>query len=172
MTIAIRCVLIDIFIQDNKLMATPWQNVNRYKMYKMFIFSDCRSAFTARYPSEGQTSGSLKYGTLITDIGGQFTASTGQYICEYPGIYYFEFHLFRSSTPSYGYAYCYIRKNGSNQILAYVQPASNCLNGFYESSNSVVLHLSRRDKVDIGDCLRIGIIHSYSSFSGFLIKAD
>ena len=58
-------------------------------------------------------------------------------------------------------------------VLAYSDPPSVSINGYYSVSNSVVLHLAHGDRVDLGDCTDASSIRQYgSSFSGFLLKAD
>ena len=67
------------------------------------------------------------------------------------------------------FAHCYIRKNSVNKVRAYLDP-KGC--SYEEASNSAVLHLSRGDKVDIGGCSSVGSMWGWTSFSGFLLKAD
>ena len=84
-------------------------------------------------PTETPTINSLTIG-LVENNGIQFNASTGLYVCEYPGLYVFSVHVYLKS--GYDLAYCYIRKNRSNMVQAYLDPRGR---GYYEESNTVVL---------------------------------
>ena len=73
------------------------------------------------------------------------------------------------------YGACSVRKNGSDAVDAGTNPDSDSDGGAYSSTNSVVLHLVRGDKVDLGACSPNGSIYSsyaFTTFSGFLLKAD
>ena len=102
------------------------------------------------------------------NIGGHYNTTTGKYTCHYQGIYVFSLNLYKKSTANY--VYCYIRKNGSVHAVARV--ASDSEYGFYESSASTVLRLTRGDTVDVGSCSNPGNIDGRTSFIGFLLKAD
>ena len=78
----------------------------------------------------------------------------------------FSLNLYKKSRASK--AYCFIRKNGSVVVIAYSENQID----FYESSSSTILHLNRGDTVDVGSCYNPDAIHSYTSFTGFLLKAD
>ena len=136
-------------------------------VFSFFIFPVYPSAFTVRNQVEGPTIGTIKFNNVVTNTGEHFKTSTGQYICEYPGIYVFTLHIYLQSCNNL--AYCYIRKNSINTIRAYLDPYG-C--SYDEASNSAVLHLSRGDKVDIGGCSSVGSMSGWTSFSGFLLKAD
>ena len=136
-------------------------------IFSFYIFPVYTSAFTVRDQAEGPISGTIKFNNVITNIGKHFKTSTGQYICEYPGIYVFTLHIYLISCVDL--AHCYIRKNSINIIRAYVDP-NVC--GYFEASNSAVLHLSRGEIVDIGGCSSVGSMWGWTSFSGFLLKAD
>ena len=96
------------------------------------------SAYTAIYPKDGPGSSTVKLITAVSNIGGDYDINTRQFICQHPGIYIFTLHLYKE----YGvnYATCYIRKNGSNMIEIYSNLAHD--NGYYESSNMVILDTS------------------------------
>ena len=119
---------------------------------------------------QGPTSGSIKFNTVITNIGGHYKQNTGYFICEQPGIYKFSVHILQSKLAAG--AYCRIKKNETDVIWAYIEPSSNAINGWYGSSNSVILHLSHGDKVHLGSCTKPGTMDHSTSFSGFLINAD
>ena len=102
------------------------------------------------------------------NIGGHYNTTTGKYTCHYPGIYVFSLNLYKKSGA--GQVYCWIRKNGSSFAIARVPSESE--HGYYESSASTVLRLARGDTVDVGSCKNPSIIYNYTSFIGFLLKAD
>ena len=62
--------------------------------------------------------------------------------------------------------WCYIQKNGVSNVL------NDCPSGVYESPVSTVVHLDSGDIVDVGDCGNPCSIKNYSTFIGFLLKAD
>ena len=63
--------------------------------------------------------------------------------------------------------------NGRTKIQIYNQPYSSELTRYYESSNSATLHLNNGDFVTIGSCYySTAELYEYSSFSGYLVKAD
>ena len=135
-----------------------------------FIISDTMSAFTAVYPSDGSASGTIKLDTEITNIGGDYNKHSGQFICQHPGIYVFNLNIFKDFNKDQ--AYCYIQQNGNGKIWTKSNPDSSSDSGLYESSNSVILHLDRGDRVDLGSCSKANTMYYWTSFSGFLLKAD
>ena len=133
-----------------------------------FSISDNRSAFTVRSPIHGPTVGEVRFHTAVTNIGGHYNTTTGQYVCEYPGKYVFSFNLYQQQ--GFDYAECAIRKNRNNEIWVLSSP--NDEKGYYESSNSAVLYLHRGDTVDVGSCSSASSMWEWTSFSGFLLEAD
>ena len=133
------------------------------------FFTDYKSAFaiSGQYPTQG-TSGAITFSSVKTNIGGYYNIATGQFTCQYPGIYVFSLNLYKKTGASR--VYCYIRRNGSGIARANVPAESK--SGYYESSASTVLHLDRGDTVDVGGCNSVSDIDSYTSFIGFLLKAD
>ena len=117
-------------------------------------------------PTETPTIDSLTFG-LVENNGIQFNASTGLYVCEHPGIYVFSVHVYLES--GYDLANCYIRKNRSNMVLAYLEPKGS---GYYEASNTVVLQLQLGDTTDLGGCTSASTMWYWTSFTGFLLHAD
>ena len=106
--------------------------------------------------------------SLRLNIGNHYSTSTGKFTCYYPGVYVFSLNLYKRSGASR--VYCYIRKNGSDVALAEVPSESEI--GIYESSASTILHLNRGDTVNVGSCYNADGIHWFTSFTGFLLKAD
>ena len=125
------------------------------------------SAYTAIYPKDGPSSGTVKLITAISNIGGDYNINTGQFVCQHPGIYVFTLHVYKE----YGvhYAQCYIRKNGSDRVLAFSNPNND--NGYYESSNTVILDLTHGDIVQLGGCTSGNdTMYYWTSFSGYLLN--
>ena len=79
----------------------------------------------------------------------------------------FAFHLLRLS--SGGRAFCFIRKNGMT-TAAYAEVAST--GNKDQSSTSVILQLDRGDVVDVGSCSGENSIEAFSTFNGFLLRAN
>ena len=137
----------------------------------LFSVADYRSAFTVHNPRDGPASGTIKFISVITNIGSHYDTSSGQFTCQYPGIYVFSLHIMKDSGDSY--AYCYIRKNRKNIIFAFSRPANSSL--FNGGWNSVVLSLDYGDVVDLGGCTSLNTFYGseiMTTFSGFLLKAD
>ena len=135
-----------------------------------FGFAGRVSAFTAWSPSSTSVTEPVKFSTVLTNIGSHYDSSSGKFTCQYPGLYVFTLNLYRYASTSYSDLVCYIKRNGSNKIRAYIYPYSSAYAGYYESTQSLVMHLSRGDIVTIGSCS--GHIQGYSSFSGYLLRAD
>ena len=72
-------------------------------------------------------------------------------------------------------AQCGIRKNQSDVVIALSNPVSS-LGGIDGSTNSVIMHLVRGDKVDLGSCSSYDTMYInsawFTTFSGFLLQAD
>ena len=132
------------------------------------------SAYTVSYPVASSSSGTIRFTHVITNIGGHYSTSTGIFTCVYPGLYYFALHILKTSGGDF--AKCRIRKNGSDIVEVLVYPSSTSSSKYGGTTNSVVLHLIRGDKVDVAGCTAISTIqvdNDYdTTFSGFLLKAD
>ena len=138
----------------------------------LMISTGAKSAFTAWNPTSAPRSGYIKFSSIQSNIGNDFNTSSGHFTCRYPGVYVFYLHLYRASTTSYSGCYCYIRKNGSNFVEAYNDPYSSYRNGYHETSNSITFRLRRGDTVSVGGCSTINDKYTYTSFTGFLVKAE
>ena len=143
----------------------------RFVIFDAVCFSDPMSAFAiyGYYPTYNSSSEVAVFfsGTRM-NIGNHYNTVTGQYICYYPGVYVFSLNLYKVSGASR--VNCYIRKNGSGYAIADVPSESQ--SGYYESSASTIFHLNRGDTVDVGGCSNPDGIDNYTSFIGFLLKAD
>ena len=135
-----------------------------------YLISAPMSAFTAVYPIDGSVSGTIKLDMEITNIGGDYNKHSGQFVCQHPGIYVFNLHIYKAYHDNE--AYCYIRQNGNDIVWTESDPHSSSDGGLYESSNSVILQLDRGDRVDLGTCTKASTMYYWTSLSGFLLKAD
>ena len=135
----------------------------------LLFYLDPTSAFAIYgvYPTYSST-GVAVFSSVKLNIGGHYSTTTGKYTCYYSGIYVFSLNLYKKSGTSA--VTCRIRKNGSTVAYAYVPSESE--SGYYESSTSTVHRLARGDTVDVGGCTNPSNIDSYTSFTGFLLKAD
>ena len=134
-------------------------------------FPGKRSAFTVTNPVQGSSTNTLKFTNAVTNVGGHYSTSSGTFICAYPGIYVFTLHILQQS--SVGYAGCLIRKNSNAVSLEAHTNTITSGKGYYGSSTSVIVQLVRGDIVDVYCRSGVASIHSsFSSFSGFLNKAD
>ena len=137
------------------------------------LVAGIKSAFSVGNAEAGPSSGTIRFRHVFTNIGGQYDTTTGVFTCQFSGLYAFTLTIIKKS--GHDEAYCYIRKNGSEKVIAWTDPDSNSDGGLYSATNSVVLHLVHGDKMDVGSCSPLANIHSNwdtSSLSGFLIKAD
>ena len=91
------------------------------------FFSGEQSGFTVCIPSQDSSSDIIKFNSVISNIGNHFNANTGQFRCQYPGMYFFSLSLYKNSRADS--AQCWIRKNGANVIYAYSDPNMNADRG-------------------------------------------
>ena len=132
-----------------------------------FVFTDHKSAFTTTgYTHEDGSYGNIVLGGVVSNIGGHYSPVTGQFTCQYPGVYVFSLNLYKDSDEVS--THCDIRHNGVGQVFVY----ASYTDGFHEGSSSVVLHLNVADTVDIGDCSPLVTIDSWTNFYGFLLYPD
>ena len=131
-----------------------------------------KPAFTVTVPTAGSRYRTIRFTHVITNVGGQYSTSTGIFTCKYPGMYFFALHIMKDIRKSV--VACSIRKNQIDFLEVLSSPASST--GYDTSSNSVVIHLNRGDQVDVGTCSYIDAMFDGStgmtSFSGFLLTAD
>ena len=98
-----------------------------------------------------------------------YNTFTGQFICEYPGIYVFVLNLYRNSKDG-SRVTCHIMRDGGH--MAWACAPGNSESNWNVGSASTIVHLSRDDKVYVGDCSGTSNIAEETSFIGFLLRAD
>ena len=163
------------FVAVRVVVEYPHKGTNLYNIFIVllaflrFVYTDSKSAFTVKghYREEGA------YGNIvfvdrgvISNIGGHYSPVTGQFTCQYPGVYVFSLNLYKDSDEVS--AHCDIRLNGVSQIFVYASYSK----GSHEGSSSVVLHLIVADTVDIGSCTSLATIDPWTNFNGFLLYPD
>ena len=135
-------------------------------------FTDMRPAFTVAGSVDMISGSTARFADVVTNIGGQYSTSTGKFTCQLPGIYVFTLHILKSYSTTQ--AFCKIRKNGSPIVVAHTVDPQGV--GYYSTSNSAVLHLVNGDSVDVGECTSDSTIYDFSdyatTFSGFLLQYD
>ena len=132
-----------------------------------------QSAFTVTIPAAGLTPNTLRFTHVVTNIGGDYNTSTGKFTCQYSGIYAFTLHILKFAGTDL--VQCSIRKNQSTVVITHSNPQGPSEAGYLSSTNSAVVHLARGDEVDVGGCTAFNTIYyknTFTSFSGFLLKAD
>lgn len=130
----------------------------------IFLTDVQKAAFTVSNPST-EHSGTVVFTNVVTNIGGQFNTTTGQFRCKVPGIYNFLFHMRKKDEPTC--VHCYIQKNKNKLIDVHVHPNTAVSDSF---SGSGVFYLNNGDIVDIGGC-SYNHLRSDSYFTGFLVAA-
>ena len=127
--------------------------------FSRFVYTDNKSGFSRSVKGDGPY-GNIEDGSygnivlgdcgVVSNIGGHYSPVTGQFTCQYPGVYVFSLNLYKNKDEDS--THCYIRLNGVSQVFVYATYTW----GFHEVSSSVVLHLNATDTVDIGDCTPLG----------------
>ena len=115
----------------------------------------------------------LRFTKTISNIGNHYNQTTGIFTCVIPGIYHFDFHLYRAAGADR--AFSIIVKDGSSALAAVDTDLKGASTSSQDSSStSVVVHLVQGDEVSIGACTGIETIYSnmQTSFSGVLITED
>lgn len=127
-----------------------------------------KSGFTVRDPVDGPVAGTITFRNITSNIGNHFNSTSGKFTCVYPGMYFFTMSLYQALT-SYD-AHCFIRINSGQWM--YVFSSTGPYRGYFQSSNSGVIHLNRGDTVDLGRCSAASTMDWMSIFTGFLLSSD
>lgn len=136
------------------------------------VSSSHRAAFTVNTPADKNSSSIMRFSRIITNIGGGYNTTSGQFTCSVPGLYFFALSLLkeRTSTRKYDIVSCYIRRNGIDLVQAYLDPTDDDTDkGGAEVSAFIIVSLSSGDIIEVGGCRhKAAAYNSRSSFSGFL----
>ena len=142
-----------------------------FHLLNIIFLTGYRSAFAIYYgnPTYSSSTGILRFSATRLNKNYDYSTSTGQFTCEYPGIYVFVLNIFTKS--KYGSSVgCHIRRNSGNVAWAMAQGYSKTNeNG---GSGSAIIDLYRGDKVYVGKCSGTSNIGQATSFIGFLLRAD
>ena len=136
---------------------------------------DPQIGFTASIPHKTQTSGHIGFFSVSSNVGGDFDATSGEFVCTRPGVYFFDVNLlaYIGVSTNWTYASCSIYHNDKVLSHAMVQPeVPRNQSVFYPATGSAYVHLSTGDKVYLGGCTVADSMNGYSSFTGYLVKAD
>ena len=134
------------------------------------ILVGVRSAFSVNGAMQGVTHGTIRFGRVVTNIGGHYNTSSGNFTCQHPGIYVFHLHLVKFEKQPY--AWCNIRMNDADMMAIETSVNNDDTDSHIGSSNSVILNLLHGDIVNIGACSPLYTLHTglETSFSGFLLQ--
>ncbi|XP_046639591.1 complement C1q tumor necrosis factor-related protein 4-like [Daphnia pulicaria] len=125
-------------------------------------------AFSAvRASDKSQKSNSkIFFDTTLSDIGFGWNSRSSEFICFYPGSYFFTFTAISDSGSHFKAA---LMKNSDEVVVAWGERV-----GYQSASNSVILNLDKNDRVYLN--IKEGEIYEtsktgrgYTSFSGFRI---
>ncbi|XP_053386290.1 thrombospondin-2-like [Mercenaria mercenaria] len=119
---------------------------------------------------EGPENGTIIFSRVITNVGGDYNATTGRFTCRIPGVY--SFFVSIEKQLDVNQAYCQLIKNDTPTI--YVGSRSSFVNGdhYQQASNSAVLELAADDVIYLGMCSDAKTFTAKSTFSGSLLVAE
>jgi len=116
----------------------------------------------------------IRFPTVQLNTGGDYSSTTGVFTCRVPGLYWFTATLAKYSGVDVSWIRCDIRLNGDSKIRLYGDPYFGNHKDGYQVTGSLALHLTRGDRVQVGDCINAYQIqrsyHTY--FSGMLVRPD
>lgn len=110
---------------------------------------------------------------MLLNEGSDYNSATGQFTCDIPGLYFFSVTLTKSSSASY--ITCTLYVSSTQKLFMYVLPSyvSGSEHGRQSTTMAGAFHLNKGETAHLGKCSEEESFHGfYSSFSGFLIKAD
>ena len=134
-----------------------------------FIFSGPQSAFSIYNGQPTYDGGKVIFSQTQSNLGDDYSTSTGLFTAETPGFYLFTVNLMKQS----GYAdpvNCFLRKNlGNDGFVGFVEVYGNTDSGVYESSTTVILELEEGETIDLGACSNTEGMATSTTFAGFLL---
>jgi len=127
--------------------------------------------FTVNTPRETAKTGHITFTTVITNKGGGYNTTTGEFTCGVAGMYSFGLTIVKTSSASY--AYCELYKNSQMLGIAYVHGDGHQI-GVVSGSTTVYVHLLPGDKMYPRGCTAASTMVSsiYSTFTGHLVDSD
>lgn len=117
----------------------------------------------------GPANGTIVFSHVITNVGGDYNASTGQFTCRIPGVY--SFFISIEKQLEVNQAYCQLMKNNNTTIYVGSRSAFIHDNTYQQASNSAVLELDIDDVIYLGKCSAPETFTTKSTFSGTLLVA-
>lgn len=140
-----------------------WQSLNT-----LFLFIEEVPAFLVTGVSKnGPDNGTVVLSQVITNVGDVYNTTTGQFVCEVPGIY--NFFISIEKQPDVNQAFCNLMKNDEKTIFVGSRSAFIHDSVYQQASNSAVLLLEKGDIVYLGECSDASTFTIKTTFSGSLI---
>ena len=136
-----------------------------------FIFSGPQSAFSVYEYDYSPTYDGNKiiFSRTQSNLGDDYSTSTGLFTTEIAGFYLFTVNLMKVSRYQ-DHVSCNLRRNqGDDAHVGFVEVPANVGNGVYESSTTVILELDEGETIDVGACINPEGMSSETSFAGFLL---
>ena len=127
--------------------------------------------FSVSAPKSTTFSNQISFGTVTSNEGAVYDLGVGEFVCKQSGFYFFALSIVKDYSHN-GLAQCAIQKNGASKVFAATLPGHEGSQGYYAATNSIYIHLATGDKVTVGGCTSLSSLFGYSSFTGFLVKAD
>ncbi|KAH3800935.1 uncharacterized protein LOC127838891 [Dreissena polymorpha] len=177
----------NVLMNDSRNLRTQMQEVETLRAQMRGEMNNLQSAIALNkkenaaiaFTAYGPVGSPVRFGTVLTNIGGHYYQTTGNFNCTVPGLYYFTFHLVKLRSSTVDSCSCNLGKNGQSVgIMAYIDPEDYSSTtggadaGSYGVSSGANLHLIRGDTVQLVSCSAVDKFENRSSFSGVLIKAD
>ena len=138
--------------------------------YKCFyFFLDPQSAFSIHDGNPTYDGNKVIFSKTLSNLGDDYSISTGLFTAETPGFYLFTVNLMKASGDA-NPVNCYLRRNqGDDDPVGFVEVPGNTDTGVYESSTTVILELEEGETIDLGACSNTEGMASDTSFAGFLL---
>ena len=122
---------------SSRSLHTCFLSIKIVSINSLVWFIGPKSAFTVATPVAGESNGTIKFTNVITNSGGHYNTTSGQFQAEYPGIYAFFLHLYKNAGATF--ARCSLRMNDYYVMHAESMVNSDISYCSFESSNSVIL---------------------------------
>ncbi|KAG7239446.1 hypothetical protein INR49_028917 [Caranx melampygus] len=114
----------------------------------------------------------LVFDTVFVNLHGHFDMFSGKFLCQIPGIYFFNVNI---HTWNFKETYLHIMQNDKEQAIIYAQPSDRSI----MQSQSLMLELEVNDEVWVRlykrereNAIYSDDVDVYITFNGYLIKAN